>query len=103
MVSVVDGLERLGLVDRARDPADRRKYAIGITDEGLDLLHRELAPAMLKSLDVFLSPLAPEEREQFQKLLWRVVYDRAPQEGDEGEYELEPVHRTEDRLDERWG
>lgn len=89
MVSVVDGLERLGLVDRARDPEDRRKYAIGLTGEGQSLLHDELAPTMLQSLDVFLAPLSIEERALFHKFLWRIVYERDQMETGEVAHELE--------------
>ncbi|MEN3539914.1 MarR family transcriptional regulator [Microbispora sp. ZYX-F-249] len=80
MVSVVDGLERLGLVRRSRDPGDRRKYAIVLTGEGESLLRHELGPAMLGALDDFLTPLTPDEREQFNRMLWCLVYgrDRAP-------------------------
>src|SRR3977135_3807537 len=34
MVKVVDGLEEAGLVRRARDPADRRRYALAPTTDG---------------------------------------------------------------------
>ncbi|MFC0865710.1 MarR family winged helix-turn-helix transcriptional regulator [Sphaerimonospora cavernae] len=76
MVSVVDGLERLGLVRRSRDPDDRRKYAVALTAEGQSLLRHKLEPAMLAALDDFLSPLTPDEREQFNRLLWRLVHGR---------------------------
>lgn len=76
MVSVVDGLERLGLVRRSRDPNDRRKYAIALTSEGQALLRHKLEPAMLNALDIFLSPLTPDERERFNALLWRLVHER---------------------------
>ncbi|GAA0400361.1 MarR family transcriptional regulator [Microbispora corallina] len=76
MVSVVDGLERLGLVQRSRDPDDRRKYAIALTGEGVSLLRHKLGPAMLSALDAFLTPLSPDEREQFNRLLWRLVHER---------------------------
>jgi DNA-binding MarR family transcriptional regulator len=80
MVSVVDGLERLGLVQRARNPDDRRKYAIGLTTEGQALLRHKLGPAMLNALDAFLAPFTPDERELFNKFLWRLVYERGPAE-----------------------
>ncbi|MFC4586734.1 MarR family winged helix-turn-helix transcriptional regulator [Sphaerisporangium corydalis] len=78
MVSVVDGLERLGLVQRARNPDDRRKYAIGLTTEGQSLLRHKLGPAMLNALDTFLSPFSEDEREQFNAFLRRLVHERAP-------------------------
>ncbi|MFC4533249.1 MarR family winged helix-turn-helix transcriptional regulator [Sphaerisporangium dianthi] len=76
MVSVVDGLERLGLVQRARNPDDRRKYAIGLTSEGQALLRHKLGPAMLNALDTFLAPFTPDEREMFGTFLWRLVHHR---------------------------
>jgi MarR family transcriptional regulator, lower aerobic nicotinate degradation pathway regulator len=81
MVSVVDRLERGGLVTRARDASDRRKYAIELTERGRTLLHSELNAAMLVSLDEFLHPLAPDEREEFHRLLGRLVNDRDPVTG----------------------
>ncbi|GAA3796067.1 hypothetical protein GCM10022226_14240 [Sphaerisporangium flaviroseum] len=80
MVSVVDGLERAGLVQRARNPDDRRKYAIALTTEGQALLRHKLGPAMLNALDTFLAPFAPEERELFSKFLWRLVHDRGAEQ-----------------------
>ncbi|MFC6081803.1 MarR family winged helix-turn-helix transcriptional regulator [Sphaerisporangium aureirubrum] len=76
MVSVVDGLERLGLVQRARNPDDRRKYAIGLTPEGQTLVRHNLSPAILEALDTFLSPFTPDERALFTSLLWRLVHAR---------------------------
>lgn len=77
MVSVIDVLERLDLVDRVRDAEDRRKYAVNLTGQGQELLQGDLARAMLESLDAFLSPLSPDERAQFHKLLWRIVNERS--------------------------
>jgi DNA-binding MarR family transcriptional regulator len=45
MVAVTDELERRGLVERRRDPADRRSYALHVTDSGareLERLHDEV-------------------------------------------------------------
>jgi DNA-binding MarR family transcriptional regulator len=36
----VDGLERLGYVERATDPADARRKLIRLTDRGVDMLAR---------------------------------------------------------------
>jgi DNA-binding MarR family transcriptional regulator len=40
MVAVADTLERRGLVERRRDPADRRSYALQVTPAGLEELER---------------------------------------------------------------
>ena len=37
MITVIDRLERGGLVLRERDPADRRRYALRITQDGVDI------------------------------------------------------------------
>ena len=38
LVAMIDGLERLGLLRREVNPADRRSYALSLTPEGLELL-----------------------------------------------------------------
>jgi DNA-binding MarR family transcriptional regulator len=48
MVAVADALERRGLVERRRDPADRRSYALHVTPAGsaeLERLHGEIERA----------------------------------------------------------
>lgn len=94
MVGVVDGLERLGLVQRARNPDDRRKYAIGLTPEGQALLRHKISPAILEALDTYLSPFTPAERTQFTTLLWRLVHTRP---GQPAPIERYPTHETTTR------
>jgi DNA-binding MarR family transcriptional regulator len=45
MISVIDGIEAAGYACRDRDPADRRRYALRITDEGRAALPRLHAAA----------------------------------------------------------
>jgi DNA-binding MarR family transcriptional regulator len=45
MISVIDGIEAAGYACRDRDPADRRRYALRITDEGRAALQRLHAAA----------------------------------------------------------
>jgi len=72
LVGVLDTLEERGLVDRQRDPDDRRRHVVRITAEGkLQLL--ELRGVVTELSDAFLEPLSAEERETFQGLLRRLA------------------------------
>jgi DNA-binding MarR family transcriptional regulator len=72
LVSLVDILERAGLVERRRDPADRRRYALEVTMAG------QLAVARLRDIaqeayEEVLAPLDTEERSDLERLLSRIV------------------------------
>ena len=71
LVGILNDLQAAGLVVRAPDPADRRKNAVSLTDEGARLLGRceQLARA---ANDELLAPLTMAEREQFTGLLIRI-------------------------------
>jgi DNA-binding MarR family transcriptional regulator len=74
MVAVVDELERLGAVERRRDPDDRRAYALHLTRAG----RRLLVPAEAAVVDVeqsFLAPLPAAEQERLKQAL-RVLLSR---------------------------
>ena len=82
MVSVVDELARADLVERRRNPQDRRAYALEITPHGRDWLERALA-ALHSAEDQLLGDLDGQERETLRSLLQRVVFD-APLDPDAG-------------------
>ncbi len=72
LVTLVDILERAGLVERRRDPSDRRRYALEVTARGqLAVVRlREISRAANEEL---LAPLDEQERAQLAELIDRVV------------------------------
>jgi DNA-binding MarR family transcriptional regulator len=72
VVSLVDILERAGLVERRRDPADRRRYALEVTPRG-QLAVVRLREISKEATEELLAPLDAEERAQLASLLGRVV------------------------------
>lgn len=73
MVAVIDDLEQRGLVQRTRDPADRRRYAITLTGDGAQLMDGDLGRLDQTVNAAFLRPLSRTERRQLVELLRRVV------------------------------
>jgi MarR family transcriptional regulator, lower aerobic nicotinate degradation pathway regulator len=72
LVSVIDDLEAQGLVERRRDAADRRRYAIHLTRSGRAKLSRAREAVKLRA-DELLAPLSDDERELLHDLLARVA------------------------------
>ncbi|MER6944849.1 MarR family winged helix-turn-helix transcriptional regulator [Nonomuraea sp. NPDC000554] len=71
LVKVLDELAAPGYVQRARDPSDRRRTSVELTDAGRTELDHQLSEATAVQ-DELLAPLAPQEREQLHALLQRV-------------------------------
>lgn len=77
LVSVLDDLEKSGLVRRDRDRTDRRRHAVTITPDGTIALGRRMAAT--KVLDQrLLEPLTETERAQLHGLLMRVYAHHDP-------------------------
>jgi DNA-binding MarR family transcriptional regulator len=72
MVAVVDELERRGLVERRRNPADRRAYALHATAKGRRLLRRAREAAK-RAEDEFLTPIPPSDRRRLKQLLRTLI------------------------------
>ena len=71
-VLMLNDLEGSGLVERRRDPADRRRHIVGLTDAGRSALVRaEKAMEALES--EFLGALSAEERDELRSLLGRAL------------------------------
>jgi DNA-binding MarR family transcriptional regulator len=78
IVAIVDDLEGEGLVERRRNPADRRAYALEVTRRGEDWLQRA-RPVLFRAEDELLADLGEGERRQLIALLQRVLLGpRAP-------------------------
>jgi DNA-binding MarR family transcriptional regulator len=72
MVGVVDELEAAGLVERRRNPADRRAYAIELTATGRVAV-TEGAPALEAADEELLRALSKPERARLAELLRKVL------------------------------
>jgi MarR family transcriptional regulator, lower aerobic nicotinate degradation pathway regulator len=77
LVGLLDDLEERGLVQRRRDPNDRRRHLVTLTPEGARTLRR--LRALARELeDDFLAPLGDEDREAFHVLLLRLAEKHEP-------------------------
>lgn len=72
LVSVINELAERGFVERAPDPADRRRNVITVTERGRGHLER-LDKLITELQDDVLAPLTRPEREQLTDLLARVL------------------------------
>jgi len=75
MVFLVDELEGRGFVERRRNPADRRSYALYLTPAGRDMLAKvqEVGRIHQKKLGASLSQ---SEQDQLTELLRRIAHDQ---------------------------
>jgi DNA-binding MarR family transcriptional regulator len=72
MVAVMDALDRKQLVERTRNPEDRRAYALAITDAGVEV--RARARRLLVAAErKLLASFSPAEAEQLRELLRRLI------------------------------
>jgi DNA-binding MarR family transcriptional regulator len=72
LVPLVDELEERGLIERRRDPADRRHYALYLTDDGTRFM-KQLGQIGAAHEDDICAPLSPAERSQLHDLLSRLA------------------------------
>lgn len=87
LVALVDGLEERGLVERRRNPRDRRLYAVHLTDRG-EALMADIARVAAAHDATVLAALSPDERATLHALLSRVAADRGLTPG------VHPGYRT---------
>ena len=68
MTGIVDRLVERGLVERRRDPKDRRSVVVSLTDEGRQLL-RKLKDERLRTVSRLLEALPAEDLERLRIIL----------------------------------
>jgi DNA-binding MarR family transcriptional regulator len=75
MVFLVDELEQRGLVERRRNTADRRSYALYLTPQGRDMLRQDTSPGN-RHHDQIGASLTQAERTQLASLLRRLATEQ---------------------------
>jgi DNA-binding MarR family transcriptional regulator len=72
LVTLVDGLQERGLVERRRNPADRRNYALHLTEAGRRAL-AGLSAAAHEHEDAICAPLSAAESGRLDELLSKLA------------------------------
>jgi DNA-binding MarR family transcriptional regulator len=87
LVALVDGLEQRGVVERRRNPTDRRLHAVHLTDAGSALMD-EIGRVAREHDDAVLAALDPAERATLRDLLEKLAADAGLRPG------VHPGYRT---------
>ncbi|GAA1247807.1 MarR family transcriptional regulator [Kitasatospora nipponensis] len=77
MVALIDELEQSGLVERRRNPADRRRYILGLTEAGRDAVVRMQVVAE-QAEQAFFARLPAGQREMLHEVLGALLAHRWP-------------------------
>jgi DNA-binding MarR family transcriptional regulator len=77
LVGLLDELEENGLIERRRDPTDRRRHLVSLKPEGKKKL-AELRQIAKRVEEEFFAGLDPDEREQLHGLLLELAAHHDP-------------------------
>jgi DNA-binding MarR family transcriptional regulator len=77
VVGLVDELERRRLIRRRRDPDDRRRYLLEVTDTGAEVLAKA-ERAATEATQSFLDPLDKRQSQQLGELLVALMTPKMP-------------------------
>ncbi|RSD17889.1 MarR family winged helix-turn-helix transcriptional regulator [Amycolatopsis eburnea] len=75
LVALVDGLEKRGLIERRRNPDDRRLYAVELTEDGRAFMGR-VAQAAAAHDRALTAALSDGERATLHALLTKIATDQ---------------------------
>jgi DNA-binding MarR family transcriptional regulator len=75
-VPALDSMEKRGLLKRTRDPKDRRKYDVSLTDDGRRLVDMML-PEIIDMISGSFAGVDPEEMLVFWKVLHQIAQNLA--------------------------
>jgi DNA-binding MarR family transcriptional regulator len=99
MVKLIDRLEGRGLVERARNPDDRRAYLLLPTRAGTQTL-AEMLPRMARADAELTEPLSPAEHERLNALLRALIGEPPPALADRTAFLISRAsHRFHARVD----
>ena len=72
LVGLLDELEEKGLIERRRDPSDRRRHVVSLTPAGAKAL-AQLRAIAKRVDDEFFEPLTATERKELKRYLARLA------------------------------